>query len=345
MAAQAPSRPFRWIGLLLTGWVCFRAVMILAGDPFGSALEVAPTTIAATQVQRTSGPANSMPEQVTFTEKRLRTARLSTDVPRISRIAYGNHSARMFGKKAFAALPTSSLSSAKVARPTHGLTTAPLAPPSPVSGGWSPSSPHKRWSASAWLLVRADGPAPLGTAGELGGSQAGARLFYDIAEPAALTARISRPIARALGGEASVGLALRHGNVGVLLERRIALDRGGRNDFSVTGYGGISEVSLGHGVRLDGYVQAGVVGHDGFADSAVRVERTVVTLDKTRVSIGAGAWSGIQPGAERLDVGPQVVVQIPVEGGSIRVSAEWRQRVAGNAAPASGPSLTIGVDF
>lgn len=203
----------------------------------------------------------------------------------------------------------------------------------------------KRWSASAWMLVRRDGPVPLGSGGELGGSQVGARLFYDLAAPIAITARVSRPLARVQGGEASAGIALRHRNVGILLERRVALDTGGRNDFSVTGYGGVSEIPVSYGARLDGYVQAGIVGSDGFADAAVRVERTVAIIEKARISVGAGAWGGIQPGARRVDVGPQIVAQLPVEGSNIRISAEWRERVAGDAAPRSGPSLTIGVDF
>lgn len=223
-----------------------------------------------------------------------------------------------------------------------------MPPPSPVAtsaGTWTPPESGQRWSASAWFLIRRDGPPALGTGGELGGSQAGVRAFYSVAEPVAVTARISRPLARAQGGEASVGVALRHGSVGLLLERRIALDSGGRNDFSVTGYGGINEVKLGYGVRLDGYAQVGVVGNDGFADGAVRLERTLATVGKARISTGAGAWGGIQPGARRIDVGPQIVARLPVEGSNIRVSAEWRERVAGDAAPRSGPSVTIGVDF
>lgn len=195
------------------------------------------------------------------------------------------------------------------------------------------------------MLVREDRPNVLSPGSELGGSQAGVRLFYTVDGPVAVTGRVSRPLARAQGGEASVGIAVRHGNVGLLLERRIALDKGGRNEFSATAYGGVSEVPLGHAVRLDGYAQAGVVGTDAFADGAVRVERTIVAAGKARLSVGAGAWGGAQPGLERVDIGPQVVAHIPVSQGGLRVSAEWRERVAGNAAPRSGPSLTIGVDF
>jgi hypothetical protein len=219
-------------------------------------------------------------------------------------------------------------------------------PPQPVSiGTWSMPRSTERWSASAWLLIRADGPAPLGAGSELGGSQAGARIFYNITKPVAVTARISRPLARARGGEASAGIALRHGNVGLLLERRIALDKGGRNDFSATAYGGVSEIALGYGVRLDGYAQAGIVGGESFADGAARVERTIAHVQTLRVSAGVGAWGGIQPGAKRVDVGLQVVAYVPIESSTIRISAEWRERVAGNAAPRSGPSLTIGIDF
>ena len=44
----------------------------------------------------------------------------------------------------------------------------------------------------------------------------------------------------------------------------------------------------------------------------------------------------------RVDVGPRV--SMPV-GRGMRVHVDWRQRVAGSAAPGSGPALTLAADF
>jgi hypothetical protein len=34
-----------------------------------------------------------------------------------------------------------------------------------------------------------------------------------------------------------------------------------------------------------------------------------------------------------------------MRGASLRIEADWRFRVAGSAAPGSGPALTLAVDF
>jgi hypothetical protein len=36
---------------------------------------------------------------------------------------------------------------------------------------------------------------------------------------------------------------------------------------------------------------------------------------------------------------------LPVRSHSLRLSLDWRERVAGNAMPRSGPALTLGADF
>jgi hypothetical protein len=180
--------------------------------------------------------------------------------------------------------------------------------------------------------------------GQLGGSQAGVRVYRRLSPALMLTGRLSTALA-AKGKEASVGVGLRHGSLALLAERRMALDSGGRNDWSVTAAAGVADVRLPSGIRLDGYVQAGVVGRDGFADGALRLERTVMGSGSERLAIGAGSWGSVQPGLARLDVGPQFVVHSTIAGRAVRLSADWRQRIAGNAAPGSGPVVTLGTDF
>ena len=229
------------------------------------------------------------------------------------------------------------------AQPPHMMTAYVVAPGLPAP------KPRNRFSGSAWALMRSDSAPSLASGGQLGGSQIGMRLFYTPGpEALAMTARISAPLSQPLGREAAVGIALRGRNVGIIAEQRIALDKGGRDAPAVFAYGGVYDVRLPAGMKLDGYAQAGVVGLKSpaaFVDGAVRVERTVLHTENASLGIGAGAWGGAQPGVSRIDVGPQFVARIAVAETSLRVSAEWRQRVAGNAAPASGPSVTVGFDF
>ncbi len=125
----------------------------------------------------------------------------------------------------------------------------------------------------------------------------------------------------------------------VLVELRQALGDEGRSAFAAMAYGGFSEVAAGR-FRIDAYGQAGVVGanaRDLFADGSAKL-----SLPVGKLKLGAGAWGAVQPGASRVDVGPQASFQLT---GKIAVSADWRLKVAGDAKPSSGPTLTLSTDF
>lgn len=213
----------------------------------------------------------------------------------------------------------------------------------------SPLPPPPRLGASAFLFVRddIDGSA-LAPGGTLGGSQAGARLTYrlnrDASRPLALSARAYLPLARPGGAEAAVGLDWRPIAalpVNLLVERRQAIGREGRSDFSLTLYGGVDRPIARDRLRLEAYGQAGIVGtSDLFADGAARL-----TARAGPLRVGAGAWGGAQPGVERLDIGPHASARLPVGRTAVAVAAEWRFRIAGDAAPASGPALTVSTGF
>lgn len=227
------------------------------------------------------------------------------------------------------------------ATPIH----APLPPATQLPAG------RNRFSLSSWTIVRGSGTRGLAAAGQLGGSQAGVRARYDLGFGLALAARLSGPLRERRGKEAAVALDWRP--LGALpvtftIERRAGLDRGGRDAFAAGVFGGFDGLTLPLGFGADGYAQAGVVGlkrRDLYADGALRVERKLVGTDKVRVGVGAGFWGGAQPGVSRLDVGPQIVAHAPLGPAWIRIGAEWRQRIAGDAQPGSGPALTIGADF
>lgn len=179
----------------------------------------------------------------------------------------------------------------------------------------------------------------------MGGSQAGARISHRLAGGFSVSGRAYLPLRRAAGAEVAAGLdwqpvaAL---PVQLRAERRQAIGREGRSAFALSLAGGASQV-LPRRLRLDAYGQAGVVGthaRDLFVDGAVRLSAPVGPVE-----IGAGAWGAAQPGAARVDAGPALSYRLPVRGANVRLEAGWRFRLAGDAAPRSGPALTLGADF
>lgn len=220
----------------------------------------------------------------------------------------------------------------------------------PLAQGHVVAAP--RWSGGAWLLARGGDEAVVANTGLLGGSQAGTRFLYrmnaDVARPVSLSMRVSSPLRRD-GVEAAAGVEWQPfagAPFRVLAERRQRVSGEGRSAFALVVHGGVSEQPVAAGFRLDAYAQAGVVGarsRDLFADVGATLVRPLDPDRPGRLAIGAGAWGGVQPGASRLDVGPRLTTSLA--GGRARVSIDWRFRVAGDSAPPSGPSLTVGTDF
>lgn len=209
-----------------------------------------------------------------------------------------------------------------------------------------PRLERSRWSASGWILLRDEGgDAALAPGGTLGGSQIGARVAYAPGGSVALSGRAYLPLRHPAGAELAAGIDWRPVPalpVNLLAERRQRLGRDGRSAFALTLYGGAGR-SLTPRTRLDLYGQAGIVGlrsRDLFVDGAARLSRRVGPLE-----IGAGAWGAAQPGASRLDAGPSLSWRLPVRDANLRLQADWRFRVAGDAAPGSGPALTLAADF
>lgn len=215
---------------------------------------------------------------------------------------------------------------------------APLLPGAPVPPVFTAS----RWSGSAWAIARPGGRAtPF--ASQLGGSQAGARLAYALGGGVAAYARVSAAL-DSRQQEGAVGLDWRPARapVHLIVERRLGI-AGIKGGTAAGVIGGIGPTAVGAGLRLEGYGQAGAILRErveGFADGSLRLTRAVGPLD-----LGLGAWGAAQRDAARLDVGPTLGVAVPVAGRTVRVSADWRQRVAGSARPGSGPALSLGMDF
>ena len=203
-----------------------------------------------------------------------------------------------------------------------------------------------RLQLSAWALLRGSwGPGALATGGTLGGSQVGGRLTYHFSPTLAASLRSSSSVGGVRYAEVAAGVRwkpLASVPIALNLERRQALNRwGGRNAFALFAEGGLYQTPVFGLANLDLYAQGGVVGlksRDLFFDAGATFTRPVWK----RFSAGIGVWGGMQPGLYRVDAGPRLSYDV---GRGIRVHADYRQRLAGEAMPTSGPALTIAGDF
>jgi hypothetical protein len=217
-----------------------------------------------------------------------------------------------------------------------------------------PAAPKRsgidRVQLTAWTLLRAQsagiaGSQSLASGGSLGASQAGARLTYNFTRQIAATFRTSSEVGRR-GGEVAAGVRIRPVAAIPLwidAERRQRVGRygGGRNAFALFFEAGVYGRRVPLHFLLDGYLQGGVVGfrrRDGFVDGALTLTRPVYK----QFSAGFGVWGGAQPGLYRVDAGPRVTMRVR---NNLRVHFDWRQRLAGNAVPGSGPAVTLAGDF
>lgn len=343
------SPPLRFLVVVLGGWAAMRTAIVAPpwSTPPADAASASPRAqgggVAASprrEVRPSPNPARgtsraqswaslTLPVQATIRPLRQRPrARPAPPFSRMMATGIGAPAAT----DAAAAIPSRSSPHLPPARPAS----------QPAAG--------RRWSLSLWSFARRGGAAPLAAGGLLGGSQAGARLVYrvnrDQRRPLALSARLSAPLPGASGAEAALGLDWRPSRrvpVHLLVERRQALGGEGRSAFAATLHGGVSDAPVGR-FRIDAYAQAGIVGtrsRDPFADGSLRLSLPA----GERVRLGAGAWAAAQPGVSRLDLGPQAALRLPVAGRTVTVAADWRLRIAGDAGPGSGPTLTLSTDF
>jgi hypothetical protein len=246
-----------------------------------------------------------------------------------------------------AADPVENDAAVRLAMPTA----QPADAAAPRDSGFAGDLPSRAgWTLGGWLYLRGEAVDGLAAGGQIGGSQAGARLAYGFGEKGRTNAygRTTVAVRRPRQRELAVGLA--HGPfarlpIDVAVERRVAIGREGRDAFAAMVVGGVSEVALPAGFRLDAYAQAGVVGmrrRDGFADGALVVDRP---LGIGALRIGALAAGAAQPDAACIDAGPRLTLGLPHMGKGARIALDWRQRVAGGARPGSGLALTLAGDF
>ena len=197
----------------------------------------------------------------------------------------------------------------------------------------------------------------LASAGQYGGSQSGIIATWNLGAtfPALAKERLSL-IGRLSGAhddshelEAAAGIRwqpIAKLPISLTVEQRVrprGVDR-----LAVYAAGGVDRKPLPVGFHLDAYGQAGWASNQEggyFFDGIARAQRPLIARDKGEITAGAGAWTGGQKGAQRLDIGPTAGGTLRVGKASFRLSADWRFRIAGNASPGDGPALTLSTGF
>ena len=204
-----------------------------------------------------------------------------------------------------------------------------------------------RMQVSSWALLRiGSAPQPDTWAGQYGGSQIGLRARIPIeALPRTMgvSVRISGDLPALHSAEMGLGVSYRPARalpLEIIAEGRAPLNRPGGIRPAVLIAGGWHRARSPRHAVSQGYAQAGATVLRQpifFADGGTSLHWPISPTS----GIGAGLWGGVQGRTARLDIGPSIAL---VHQGA-RLTADWRVRIAGQARPGSGPSLTLGKDF
>lgn len=331
------GRPVRFLAAVTGGWVAARVVLLW---PDGTVPDMARAIVSPAAERR--APPVAAATRLHLSAQR---AGLRTDADAVPWRAGPPHMPPLHSPKiASRAAPRADEAAPTSPAPAPAHTAATVAGTPPPGADHPPVFRASRWSGSAWAIARPGGRAtPF--ASQLGGSQAGARIGYavDGARRVAVYARVSAAL-ESRQQEGAIGLDWRPTRLPVHLaiERRIGI-AGIRGGTAAGVIGGIGPTPVAAGVRVEGYGQAGVIVRDraeGFADGSARATRALGPID-----LGLGAWGAAQRGAARLDLGPTIGVGVKLGAQTVRVTADWRQRIAGDARPGSGPAVSVGLDF
>lgn len=367
------GQPLAALALLLLGWIGVRTALWAASpqDEPAPAAVVRPAALPGAarpadaarsrrdvmpQIPRTAPPAPRAAPSLAPPPEPV--ASPSTEPPPSPpRIAAGHQLLYLTGMAAMP-LPEDAVAAAPPAAATVASPPVPYLP--------AARQQALRWSADGWILWRQGGngfnlpgaglPGASLPAGAYGSSQAGMVLRYRLAPASPLrptlylrgTSGLNAP----RGEELAAGFSLRplpRLPVAAMAEARVTRTAGG--DVVRPAVALVSELPparLPLGLRGEAYVQAGWVGgrdDTPFIDGQARVEKPAWRAGKAELRLGAGAWGGAQDGARRVDVGPTATLDFSVGPVNTRLSADYRFRLAGTAAPGSGAAVTFSAGF
>ena len=240
-----------------------------------------------------------------------------------------------------------------------------VAPPKPVAAppATLATTAAPRWSGDGWLLVRRGSGGLAAASGfpAYGASQAGGVIRYALAPDSPHSPQAYLRLSRAIGGfdesEAAAGLSARpFASVPLRLlgEARVQRGRGGtRVRPAASLVSELQPVRLPLGITGEVYAQVGYAGAPvgskrgatPFFDVQAVADRKLASAGPAELRLGAGAWSGGQKGAARLDLGPRASLRLDTAPARSRLALDWRFRVVGDARPGSGPTLTFSAGF
>ncbi len=250
--------------------------------------------------------------------------------------------------------------------PENAMAAAPQPSRVPVPYLPTAGAEARRWSGDGWLLWRQGGvgynlpgsglPGASLTSGAYGGSQAGLVLRYRLSPASALRPtlylRASSGLHYPRGEELAAGFAFRPlGRIPVAVMGEGRATRTTSGTVIRPAVALVSELppaKLPLGFRAEAYGQAGWVGgkdHTAFVDGQARIEKPLLRGGGLELRIGAGVWGGAQKGASRVDAGPTATLDLPIGPVGGRLSADYRFRISGNAAPGSGAAITLSAGF
>ncbi|MEW4448670.1 hypothetical protein [Qipengyuania sp. JC766] len=258
---------------------------------------------------------------------------------------------------------------------TEAITNAPairIGGGSAIDGGSAESAPDryvrsasakpadyaaKRWSLGAWLFLRDGGNvSQAATLPSYGRSQAGAvlRRRFDLSDRHSTdaylraTSALNTPrypeVALGVSGRPVPDIPIR-----TQVELRVREDGNGAElRPAVLAVTELPPFRLPLNVRGEAYVQAGYVAGDfatGFVDGQVRLERELAQVGGASLRLGGGAWGGAQRDVNIVTAGPTATLEGRVVNVPVRLSLDYRFKVAGNAEPGSGAALTLSTGF
>lgn len=229
---------------------------------------------------------------------------------------------------------------------------------------FAPGQSADRWSLDAFAFYRAGSGSTSISQGRLpvyGASQMAVNLQYRAAPTSPHDPRAYLRAYRAFvpdgENEVAAGLSARPlGSVPVRLgaELRVIDDISGTEvrpaAYAVTE---LAAAKLPFDLRAEAYGGAGYVGgraDTAYADGQIAITREIVRFggaDKQslQLSIGGAGWGGAQRDASRVDVGPTMRIDMTIADVPARLALDWRERVAGDAAPNSGIAATLSTRF
>ncbi len=213
----------------------------------------------------------------------------------------------------------------------------------------------KRLDIYAYSFMRsgASQEGGLAVTPQYGGGQSGVIATYRLtsgrAPDVALIGRVSAAHSGSQPYEFAVGIRikpLKSAPLFLSVEKRFRPD--GKDVTALYAAGSKEDIHLPVKLSARGYAQAGIIlgpQNDQFYDAGIRIDRPLLKALGGQLHLGLGSWAGGQRGAGRIDIGPALRTEIKYGNNPLHLTADWRFRIAGNAAPENGPAITLSAGF